>query len=285
MFDRSLHVSRRGLIGGASGFAALAAAGCAGQQQMAATPSPKCGIQLYTMRSLLQQDIRGTLMGLGAIGYKEAEGYGDLNPPVAELKSILNDAGIVMPSAHISRDRIRDNPAPEVERAAAMGYEYAVLNWLAPEERDSIDKFKAWADTANAFAESCRAVGVKFCWHNHDFEFTPIDGVLPFDVLWERCDPALVKFEVDLYWAAKAGVDLPAFFATHAQRVVMVHVKDMAADGAMADVGQGTIDFAGLFAAHRFEHYYVERDDAPAPMENAATSYQALSAILKALPA
>jgi sugar phosphate isomerase/epimerase len=276
-------MSRRSLLGAGLG----AGAGlpflhaCAQEAAVSAQPAAKAGIQLYTLRGPIAEDLPGVLARLAEIGYSEVEGYGDLDTPVPELKQMLSDNGLVMPSAHVGRERIRDNPAPEVERAAAMGYEYAVLNWLAPEERDTLDKYRAWADTANRFAEQCRAVGVKFCWHNHDFEFTTIDGVVPNDILLERCDAELVEFQLDLYWAARAGVDLMAHLDAHGARTPMVHVKDMAADGAMADVGAGTLDFAGIFAAHQFKHYYAERDDATAPFETAAASYTALAALLR----
>jgi sugar phosphate isomerase/epimerase len=271
--------SRRALIGGASSFAALAAAGCARDEKAPAAPAAtlqKLGIQLFTMRDPIARDVAGVFETLALWGYEEVEGFGDLNTPVDDLKKMLSDAGLVMPSAHISRDRIRDNPAPEIERAAAMGYEYAVLNWLAPEERDTLDKYRAWADTCNSFAAACKAVNVKFAYHNHDFEFAPIDGTVPYNLLLERCDPELVKFELDLYWATKGGVDLPSFLDQHGARIPMVHVKDMDAAGAMADVGAGVIDFHGLFAKHKFEHYYVERDDARFPLQSAEASYRGL---------
>jgi sugar phosphate isomerase/epimerase len=274
--------SRRGFIAGAASIPLLSACGQSAAPAPEPAPLPKTGIQLYTVRNALATDIPGTLRRLGEIGYKEVEGFGGLNPPVDELKTMLSDAGLTMPSAHVDRDRIRDNPGPEVERAAAMGYEYAVLNWLAPEERDTLDKYRAWADTANSFGEACRAAGLRFCWHNHDFELTAIDGVVPFDLLAERCDPELVRFELDLYWARAANVDLAAFLTQHHARIPMVHVKDMAADGAMADVGAGTIDFASLFRQFQFEHYYAERDDAPDPLVNAANMHAGLAAALEA---
>ena len=273
-------ISRRAFIVGAASTPLLSA--CSGENAALtpAAPTPKAGIQLYTLRNVLAQDLPGTLNALGRMGYAEVEGYADLEPPVDEFKAILSGAGLAMPSAHIGRERIRDNPGPEIERAAAMGYEYAVLNWLAPEERDTLDKYRAWADTANSFAEACKAVGVKFCWHNHEFELTPIDGVVPFDILLERCDSNLVQFELDLYWARVANVDLAAFVTQHKARIPMVHVKDMGADGAMADVGAGVIDFASLFRQFQFEHYYAERDDAPDPLVSAAAMHDGLVAVL-----
>ncbi len=245
-----------------------------------ATGPKKLGIQLYTLRTEMERDLNATITRVAEIGYKEVEFAGYYNRTPTEIKALLESLELTSPSAHVSRDLIRDNPMPSIEAGAAIGHETLVLNWLAPEERDTLDKYRAWADVCNRFAEQAKAAGMNFCYHNHDFEFQAIDGVVPYDILFERCDPALVNFELDLYWAAKAGQDVGALLNAHPGRFPLCHVKDMAADGAMADVGAGTIDFAGIFAAHQFEHYYVERDDTTAPFDTAQISFNALNAIL-----
>jgi sugar phosphate isomerase/epimerase len=270
-------LSRRHLLTGTGAALALSALpGCAGTTAVA---RKKIGLQLYTVRAPMAQDMPGTLRRLRAIGYDEMEFAGYFNTPPAEVKRLLADIGLTAPSAHVSRELIRDNPMPSIEAGATIGHEWLVLNWLAPEERQTLDQYRAWADVCNRFAAQCHDAGMKFCYHNHDFEFHPIDGVVPYDLLLERTDHALVNFELDLYWARKSGRDVAQLLTAQGARIPMCHVKDMDAQGAMADVGAGQIDFAGLFARKSFEHYFVERDDAPDPLASAEASYRGLSRI------
>ncbi len=109
-----------------------------------------------------------------------------------------------------------------------------------------------------------------------------MDGILPIDLLLAETDPSLVQIELDLYWITVAGADPFAYFENHPGRFPLCHVKDMAEDGAMADVGSGTIDFASLFAASEqagFRHYYVERDDAADTLASAANGFAGVSSI------
>ena len=103
------------------------------------------------------------------------------------------------------------------------------------------------------------------------------------DMILDRTDAELVQVELDLYWITKAGVDPFTYFERYPGRFPLCHVKDMAADTSMADVGDGTIDFATIFAASDragFEHYYVERDDSTDTLGTAANSYKAVSELV-----
>jgi sugar phosphate isomerase/epimerase len=176
---------------------------------------------------------------------------------------------------------------PLIDGALEAGHKFLVIAWTPPETRQTSDHWKAWADVCNRFASQCHAAGLLFCYHNHNFEFQPVGGELPYDILLKRTDPSLVQFELDLYWAKLGGADLGALLSQHRGRFPMCHVKDMTASGAMADIGQGTIDFKVLFARPDiapFEHYFFENDDAKSPFESAEISYKALTGILDSLP-
>ncbi len=111
--------------------------------------------------------------------------------------------------------------------------------------------------------ESCREAGLRFGYHNHDFEFETIDGQIPFDVLLDETDPGLVDFELDLFWITKGGEDPLRYFERYPGRFTLCHVKDMAAGGEMVDVGAGGIDFAAIFARAEqagLKHFFVEHD-------------------------
>lgn len=273
-------ISRRGLLGGGASVALLTACGRTETPAAPAAAAKPVGIQLYTLRSEMERDFVATLQRVAQIGYDEVEFAGYFNRPAAEVKQILADVGLKAPSTHVSRDLIRDNPMPSIEAGAEIGHEYLVLNWLAEDERRTLDQYRAWADTCNRFAEQARTAGMKFSYHNHDFEFVAIDGIVPYDILLERCDPALVSFELDLFWTVKAGRDPIEIIRANPTRFPMCHVKDMDEAGNMADVGAGVMDFASIFAAHNFEHYFVERDDTTNPFATAEASYAATARLL-----
>ncbi len=238
------------------------------------------GIQLYTVRDRMAADVRGTLQQLSEIGYREVEfaGYYDHTP--AEIRTLLNDLGLTSPSAHTPIETIRGDLEQVIETFLSIGHEYLVVPWLSEDERDSLDKYKAHAELFNRVAEQCVSAGLRFAYHNHDFEFEAIDGTLPMDLLLAETDPGLVQIELDLYWINKGGADSFAYFEKHPGRFPLCHVKDMAEDGSMADVGSGGIDFAALFAASDlagFRHYYVERDDATDTLASAANSFSGVS--------
>ncbi|HVZ98884.1 MAG TPA: sugar phosphate isomerase/epimerase [Caulobacterales bacterium] len=268
--------SRRSLLAGGGAFAL---AGACAQETSAARPDRKVGIQLYTVRAQMQEDMPGTLRRIREIGYDEVEFAGYFNRSPQQVKQMLADIGLSAPSAHVARDLLRDHALPTLEAAATIGHQWIVFPWLPPEER-TLDQFRAWADVCNRFGEQARAYGVRLAYHNHDFEFHPIEGQTPYDVLLERTEPSLVHFEADLYWVKKGGVDPLPFLEAHRDRITMCHVKDMDTAGNMADVGAGTIDFAEIFARVPFEHYFVERDDAPDPIASATASYAATRRLL-----
>ena len=231
----------------------------------------------------MAEDVPGTLQEIAEIGYDEVEfaGYFDHTP--AAIKGFLDANGLVSPSAHISLDDIRTSPEQLIETAQTLGNRYIALGWLAPEERGSLDDYRGHVDLVAAFAERCSDAGLQFAWHNHDFEFIELEGQRPMDLILDRTDPEFVQVELDLYWVAKAGVDPFTYFEQHPGRFPLCHVKDMAADTSMADVGDGTIDFAAIFAASDlagFKHYYVERDDSTETLETAANSYNAVSELV-----
>jgi sugar phosphate isomerase/epimerase len=276
--------TRRRVLG--SGAAAVAITALGGATPATAASVPQPGIQLYTLRDAMQQDVPYTLKRVAAIGYRTVEFAGYFGRKPDEIARLLTETGLAAPSAHVGALDARDAPMPLIEGALVAGHKFLVIAWTPPETRKTLDDWKAWADTCNRFAGQCAKAGLSFCYHNHDFEFRAVDGRPPYDVLLERTDPALVGFELDLYWAKLAGADLSQLLSAHRGRFPMCHVKDMAADGTMADIGRGTIDFTGLFARKDidpFRYYFFENDTAKNPWESAEISYKALTRILDSL--
>lgn len=240
----------------------------------------RIGLQLYTVRTLMAEDVESTLEMVAGVGYHEVEFAGYFDRPPAALRATLDDLGLTAPATHVGLGPLR-NRLPEIlDEAATLGHRYVVLPSLPVRERESLDDYRRLADEMNQFGEACRAVDLQFAYHNHDFEFERIDGEIPFDVLLARTDPELLAIELDLFWIIYGGEDPLAYFDAHPGRFQLCHVKDRAADGAMVDVGSGEIDFAGIFARSEqagLTHYFVEHDEPGDPEASIRASYRHLS--------
>jgi sugar phosphate isomerase/epimerase len=226
------------------------------------------GMQLYTVRRELAKDFEGTLARVAALGYREVEfaGYFDHTP--REVRAALARHGLVSPAAHFQFADGRGDLRVMIDAAHVIGQKYLLLAWTPPEERKSLDDYKRLADFCNRAGEQLRRAGLQFAYHNHDFEFAPIEGKVPYDLLLERTDARLVKMEMDLYWIVKGGAKPLDYFAKHPGRFHLLHVKDMDATPRQnfTEVGRGVIDFKSVFArAERagVRHYFVEQDETP----------------------
>jgi len=281
---KNFSLSRRQMLGGsvALGMSTLVAPTIA----PAATGPQKQvpGIQLYTVRASMATDVPGTLRAIAGIGYKEVEfaGYGDHSPQ--QVRGLLDDLELKSPSSHVDAVTIRDDPLSLIEMATAIGNDYLTIAWLKPDDRQSLDDYKRWAETFNRAGEVCRENGIRLAYHNHDFEFLLIDGQLPFDIFLNETDPALVDFELDMFWVRKAGRDIVKILNSAPGRFTMAHIKDMDEQGNMVEVGTGIIDFESILgneAASGLRHLFVEHDQPSDPFKSAAISYLTLASILE----
>ena len=272
-------IDRREFLG-TMGAVAVGAVLPACRPARSATRLSQVGVQLYTVRSLMEKDVERTLAGVAAAGYTEVEFAGYFNKTPAEIKAMLDRHGLVSPSVH-SGSMAPDDWAKALEAANVIGHKFIVMPWIPVERRKTLDDWKQVAADFNRVAASAKAAGLQFAYHNHDFEFPKIDGQVPYDVLLQNTDPKLVQLEIDLYWITKAGQDPLAYFARWPGRVPLVHVKDSAGppDHKMVDVGQGKIDWKRIFAKKDqagIKHAFVEHDQPPQPFEDIAVSYRTL---------
>ena len=240
------------------------------------------GIQLYTVRDLMQRNFEHTLQQVAAIGYKEVEfaGLYDKSPKTVRTKS-LDKLGLTSPSSHIPYERLRANLQGVVDEAKTLGNRYVVCPFIDAAARRDGAAWKKIAADFNRFGESMQRVGLTFAYHNHDFEFDRLpDGGNGFDILLADCDPKLVKIELDLFWITKAGGDPLAYFAKWPGRFPLVHVKDRTGSGTMVNVGQGSIDWNKIFAKRReagIQHFFVEHDNPKSPLDDIKASYTYMS--------
>lgn len=243
----------------------------------------KIGLELYTVRDAMKKDFDGTLARVAKIGYKEVEmaGYFEhmsgWTPEPKEARRILDSHGLAAPSTHVPYIALSPENWPKViEASGTLGHKYIVNPSI---DRSLVKTADGWKKAAEAFnragSESARS-GIQFAYHNHVEEFKPIDGQLPYEILLTQTDPKLVKMEMDLGWAHKAGADPLQYFAKYPGRFPLVHVKDFDAQGNMVDVGKGVIDWAAIFAKADLggiKHYFVEFDDPKSPFDSIQTCY------------
>ena len=237
------------------------------------------GLQLYTVRDLLEKDFEGTLEQVARIGYTNVEfaGYFDRTPE--QVRAILDRLKLVSTSAHIGPQLMRQDAALQIRWAKAIGQEYITIPSYPFPRGGGMDAWKQGAADFNRWGAQCRDAGLRLAYHNHNAEFALVDGgPSGYDVLMRETDPALVDFELDLYWTAFADQDPLALFAKYPGRFAMWHVKDLQLTQGkkeMMPVGRGTLDFRAIFAragASGMKHFFVEHD-------NAATTGGSLASI------
>ena len=221
------------------------------------------GLQLYTVRDEMQKNVEATLARVAQIGYKEVEFAGFFGRSAQQIADTLKANGLRSPASHVQYD-----PATWDKTLAdskAIGNEYVVIPWI-PEPQRTDAGIKQLGENLNNAAVAANKAGLKLAYHNHDFEFKPLaNGKLIYDYLLETTDPKLVLMEMDLYWINRGGADPLAYWKKYPGRFQLVHVKDMAPDQKMTDVGSGTLPWAKYFherALGGVKHFFVERDDA-----------------------
>ena len=242
-----------------------AAAGTAGSD-MAARTRP-FGLQLYTLRDDMPKDPKGILKQVASFGYKQIEGYegpqglfwGMSN---TDFKKYMDDLGLQYISSHCNT---KQNFEEKAAQAASIGMKYLINPYLG--KQPTLDDYKRAADDFNKNGEICRKAGLKFAYHNHDYSFTAVDGQFPQDVMMQGTDPALVDYEMDMYWVVTAGQDPKAWFKKYPNRFKLGHVKDRRKNTTeQADsvvVGTGSIDFTDLLKDARaagMEYFIIEQE-------------------------
>src|SRR5882672_54832 len=133
----------------------------------------KIGLQLYTVRRELEKDFEGTLAKVAALGFGEVEFAGYLNRTPQQVKDALVKNNLAAPSVHVLTAVLRNSLQQTIDAAKTIGHQYVVCAYLLPEERKSLDDYKRLVDLFNEAGGRLKKAGLQFCYHNHDFEFTP----------------------------------------------------------------------------------------------------------------
>ncbi len=255
----------------------------------------KVGVQLYTVRDLMKDDFEGTIAKVAKIGYKEVEFAGYFGRTGQQVRAVLEKNDLTAPSTHVQYDELDEKFPSVIETSKTIGMKYIVCPWIPEDLRKSPDIWKQASEKFNKCGEQAKKSGIQFAYHNHWFEFLPVNGKLPYDQLLKDCDANLVKMELDLCWITVAGSDPIKYFKEYPGRFPLVHVKDMKklppvteAGGQnfgdslndMTSVGNGIIDWKKIFSYSQtagIKHYIVEHDKPENPMESITASYEYLS--------
>jgi sugar phosphate isomerase/epimerase len=238
-------------------------------------------IQLYTVRDRTATDMTGTIAALAEMGYRfiETAGYGNASPE--EIRTALDEAGMRAISAHVGVDRLIDERPAVIEEMQTLGCEHVVVPWLSPERRTP--EFTTELVTyLNEWAPELEEAGLRLGYHNHEFEFAPLNGKTMFDLIRDGTAPSNVSLQIDLGWAQFAGADPVQLVRENAGRVPLLHGKDMSAEGGSATTGEGTLPWKKIIKAAQdagTEYLIVENDqpdDSLADAEKALENLQRL---------
>jgi sugar phosphate isomerase/epimerase len=207
-------------------------------------------VQLYTLRASLERDVEATLAELAAAGVRDVELAGLYGRGAAGMRAVLDVNGLTARSAHVPLERFEREPAAVLAEAETLGTGTLVVPSVPP----PADAAEADALVARVVAAAgvAAGAGLGFAYHNHDFEFRPLDGG---GDLWDRLTGAGLDHEPDVGWLRVAGRDPATVLGELAGRCPLVHAKDVrrTADGGWQDVpaGDGELDWAGIAAAAR----------------------------------
>ncbi|MGY4918333.1 sugar phosphate isomerase/epimerase family protein [Streptomyces sp. 900116325] len=281
-----MNSTRRAFLGTALGAAAVAGLGtvpasATGAGRCRRIPPSAIGMHLYTMRTPLATDFRGTLERLAEIGYATVGVSGRHGNSAADIRRMLDGTRLKAVLEHVGYDIVRGAGLPQVlEDIHTLGGKWIVVPSL-PGSLHSPAGYREAAREFNRAGLAARESGLKLLYHNHGTDHQVVDGVSLYDILLAETDPELVGFELDLYWAANGGASAPGeLFVRHPRRFPALHVKDMAPDGDFADVGSGVLDFPAMFDTARqggVKQWLVEHDSPADPFASALASYTYLS--------
>ncbi|MDX1494352.1 MAG: TIM barrel protein, partial [Longimicrobiales bacterium] len=185
----------------------LAGCGAQGADAAGRDPLDAWGVQLYTLRDRLAEDLDGTLAAVAAVGYREVELFQLHGLTPRAMRQKLDGVGLRATSSHYPIQALREGLDEAVEGAVTLGQRFMVLPSIPGEERTP-DGLARVADDLSRAGERARQAGLRVGYHNHDWELRRrADGSLPIDVLLDRADPDLVDWQMDIFWTVHGGGD------------------------------------------------------------------------------
>ncbi len=245
----------------------------------------KLGVQLYTFRKEMSQDAKGTLQKIASLGIREIESAGSdkgyyygLKP--GEMKVICKDFGMNLVSGHV---RLDDKWDKTMEDAAASGQKYLICSSM-PSDGQNTDNYKKVAEAFNKAGEKCQTMGLKFGYHNHEYEFETDNETILYDLLLDNTEAELVHMELDLGWVIVAGKDPLDYFKRYPGRFPLWHLKDMnMTEKQSTEFGKGGLNIPEMMANQKssgVEHIFIEQEEyASTPLESMKHNMEYMAAL------
>jgi sugar phosphate isomerase/epimerase len=259
-------VSRRHFLG------TLAALGPAVLRSKADPLGMPIGCQVYPVREALGKDFAGTLHELHAIGYRtiemcspkgyERSGFGPLaGLKAAEVHHTIHAAGLRCESSHFNFRELKENLDERIAWAKEVGLKQMICSTFGVRPEAAMADWDRAADELNRIGEQVHKAGMELGFHNHNFEFKEIGGVLVYDQLMSKLDPSLVRMQFQVS-VISLGFEAPTFLAKYRGRFLSLHLQDWSpADKKTVAVGKGVVDWPKVFAAAKtagVKNYFVE---------------------------
>lgn len=232
------------------------------------------GVQLFSLPASLENDFKGTIAMLAALGFTEIELFGPypyssesgkkhweaISPMLgfsgsgyfghseSDVKRIFKEYGLKVPSIHTDLDTLENNMTDLGKARETIGFEYVVLPAIPDERRKTLDDYKKMAETFNSIGKQAKDVGLKFAYHNHGYGLSEVGGIIPLQLILDHTDPELVFFEMDLFWTISGKADPIAYFEKYPNRYRMMHVKDMKENKTFSGDGGDASQWIPLFS-------------------------------------
>jgi len=239
------------------------------------------GVQLWSVRDLLEKDFKGTLKRISKIGYKGVELAGFYGMTPKEPTKLFKELGLTPLGIHHGLSTEKEN-RKTFQKAKALGIKKFVAPWLDPQTFKDPKKIEAFCDTVNQASKVAREYGLSVGFHNHNGEFEKDNGKVRFETLMKLLDPK-VFFEVDTYWVLYGGQDPAKWVGRLGKRAPLLHLKDGPGKGEHKEpnvaLGEGVVDFPAIVKAggKNLEWLIVEFDNCATDiMEGLEKSYQYL---------
>ncbi|UHA74412.1 sugar phosphate isomerase/epimerase family protein [Paenibacillus sp. 481] len=239
------------------------------------------GLQLYTIREVMQQDFAGTLEKVAALGYAGVEfaGYGGLTPD--EMHALLNRLQLTAAGSHVAIEQLNDNLNEHIEMSLAIGNRYLICPWLAEERYNTLSALEHTAEQLTTAAEQLAQHDLQLVYHNHGFEFTTtLEGLTVYDRLLTMVPSTALAVELDVCWVQYAGLEPIEVMSRYQNRMPLLHFKDLQRipDGEplTVELGLGELKLVSIAQAARqmgVEWLIVEQDQCQRdPLESVAAN-------------
>lgn len=255
---------------------------CGSKKEAAEAQPHKFGYQLYTVRDDIANDgLAQTLNKTHEMGYELMESFGYFGGQFFGLETKafgeeVENAHLSSPSGHYMPPQLMDTVVGPIDTgtipqfldaAQALGQHWVVIPWMTeawrtPEGYDHLTTYML------QLGEAAKERGMRAAYHNHDFEFLPMDpndpnSPKPYQILLENLPADLIDFEMDIHWVAFAGEDPVEWLTSFPGRFPLWHVKDFQEDRTQVPVGQGVIRWADVFSTADLaglKYYFIEQD-------------------------